>query len=550
MATVNMERVRKRSASPQDLQHRKRQKTGISTSRPSAVNLALRHLMHDNDDSQLRKDDLNHVLDSICSPDTLSTLLRDPLAQLMGQVDTTEVSSSEKLAAVRNELLEAWTRRILQATGDSLNEVMNIAEARGPMTFELNGAKMELRFMPVVDIEDTEDAVTEAEEHAPASGVEQLSIQGRQDDSDESSETETDSTVSTETRRKQREENTGGSMGIFYSKPSRIQSRHIPLLERGYTMRELYGSPSITSSQERAREPPRRVEKPGQKDRMAVIAEHVSDDDEDADEEEEHAGSGPQGSESVRESTVGNEPMSPDASGVESDMEVDANYEAVLSRPRPQVNMLRFPVVGTPARRLVLRETKGLRKRNGGTLGQSEIIKAVSAANPDLPKCTVSIYDKTTRLIAFPTAQHASSALRRKIVMFGKRVELAPFQPKFPQAFVCKAVRPGMNISTIVADVLLAFPSKPFFAGWCPVTCLPDHLRHFLIVFDRPVDFGCFDLHAGKLQESIYRSQDHLDDCYACGKKHTLGECPELEVVNLPWNHERLLAAPPRLQSA
>ncbi|KAK4951280.1 hypothetical protein LTR10_010253 [Elasticomyces elasticus] len=101
---------RKRSDSQQP-DGRKRQKTVQPTSariqpRPSAVDLALRLLLHDSDESQLRNDDINQVLDSVCSPDTLSTLLREPLAQLMRQVDTTQVASPEKLAAIRNELLE------------------------------------------------------------------------------------------------------------------------------------------------------------------------------------------------------------------------------------------------------------------------------------------------------------------------------------------------------------------------------------------------------------------------------------------------------------
>ncbi|KAK3621865.1 hypothetical protein LTR56_022530 [Elasticomyces elasticus] len=58
--------------------------------------------MHDSNDSQLPQDDL------------LGSQGRSPVWSTSFLVDTKDVESSEKLAAVRNELLEAWTGRIMQ----------------------------------------------------------------------------------------------------------------------------------------------------------------------------------------------------------------------------------------------------------------------------------------------------------------------------------------------------------------------------------------------------------------------------------------------------
>ncbi|KAK5681400.1 hypothetical protein LTS10_005930 [Elasticomyces elasticus] len=491
MATVNMERVRKRSASPQDLQRRKRQKTEISASRPSAADLALDHLLHDSDESPLRQHDFNLLLASVCSQTSLDSLIRDPLAELMRRVDSKE--SSNKLAALRNELLEAWTRRIMQTAGDSLSEVMNISEARGPMTFELGDANMELRFVPVLEIEDTDVAISAADERENTAGIEELSIQGRQEDSEESSET---STVSTETRRKQRERNTGGSMAHFADKPSRLQAKDFHLLERGYTMRELYGSLSVTSSQEREREPPRRVEKSSKKDRMAVIEEHESDEDEDEDEEDEdeedeQAGPRPQAVEAVRTSTVGNEPQTPEDSVAGSDGD---------DQPCPSSRIVRFPAVDYPEMHLLCVETRSMQKASlrgkqagGGFIGAGELATAIASANPGLPRPKVKLYCKRINLVSCETAEQARRMAARGFKFRGQTVKLSPFQPIRSQIFVSAMVCDKVDISSAVHELMSTFPTTRLYVGTCPATNFVNG-RKFLIVFEKQSDIRQFHL--------------------------------------------------------
>ncbi|KAK4895615.1 hypothetical protein LTR27_006398 [Elasticomyces elasticus] len=78
-----------------------------------AHNLKKSTSMHNINDSQLHQDDL---LDSVCFPETVPSLMCEPLGELMRQVDIKDVELSEKLAAVRDGLLEAWTGRITQAS--------------------------------------------------------------------------------------------------------------------------------------------------------------------------------------------------------------------------------------------------------------------------------------------------------------------------------------------------------------------------------------------------------------------------------------------------
>ncbi|KAK4961124.1 hypothetical protein LTR10_001614 [Elasticomyces elasticus] len=77
-----------------------------------AHNLKNSTSMYDSNDSWFCQNDL---LDSFCVPEKVSSLIYEPLGELMRQVEIRDVESSEKLAAVRNELLEAWKGNIMQA---------------------------------------------------------------------------------------------------------------------------------------------------------------------------------------------------------------------------------------------------------------------------------------------------------------------------------------------------------------------------------------------------------------------------------------------------
>ncbi|KAK5731746.1 hypothetical protein LTR17_011096 [Elasticomyces elasticus] len=552
MATMNAEKMRKRSAALLEPERRKRQKTVHPTSATlSAADLALDHLLHDSEDSPLHEKDVNQLLDSVCSQEALSGLLQEPLAQLMRQVDTTVVASSEKLAAVRDELLAGWTSRVMQAAGNSLSNVIDLSKARGPMAFELNGAKMELRFVPVLEIEDTDAAISAADERENTAGIEDLSIQGRGEDSDESSETETDSTVSTETRKKQRERNTGGSMGIFYNKPSRVQPRHIPLLERGYTMRELYGSPSITSSREREREPPKRVEMSGTKDRMAVIEEHESDEDEDEDEEDEHTGPGTQGQGAVRESTVGNEPMSPDASGVESDDGRPANAGHSVVPQQSGLSIWRSQFVTSPEKCLVLARKNIVSSHGPRRMTCNEIAAALSASDSAAPAPSIKPAGANGWHLVYKTVEAATGALARPLRLRGKTAKLSPFKVELTQTFMSTKSPATLDIDYAVNQLHEAFPSARFYVGRCQNNNngIADNL---VVVFDQANNMTTFQISLrllnGQTSVALFKARSNGVQCFACTRYHPLAECESLSAVQTLRSHKKLLAIPPTIR--
>ncbi|KAK4890026.1 hypothetical protein LTR27_011245 [Elasticomyces elasticus] len=540
MATVNVERVHKRSASPQDLQRRKRQKTETSASRPSAADLALDHLLHDSDDSPLRQQDFDLLLESVCPQSSLDSLIHDPLTELMRRVDTK--ASSEKVAALRNELLQAWTRRIMQATGDSLSEVTNLSKPRAAMTFELNGARMELRFMPVLEIKDTDAAVSAADERENTAGIEELSIQGREEESDESSETETDSTVSTETRKRQREMNTGGSMAHFYNKPSRLQTRDFHLLERGYTMREIYGSLLVTSSQERDLEPPKRMNKPEHIE-VAPVAEESDSDDDGSDEEDEHARPLVQGSDSMRESTVGDEPMSPDASGEEPET---ADYPVVAQRS--SVRTSRFPSAASVQTSLVLIKKNYKSGPGHPTVTRKDIIAALSAAGPAIPTPPLKLIDEKYWHISYSTADAASRALATPLELCGETVMLLPLREQSARTFMSTNAPTLLDVGATVAELHDAFPSVRLYIGRCRNT-KKGMADVFVVIFEKQGNMSDFQLGTRLLDGNAYtlRFKARSDEvkCYACKKLHPMAECEQLSAVQTLRSHNRLLAIPP-----
>ncbi|KAK3654140.1 hypothetical protein LTR56_004194 [Elasticomyces elasticus] len=534
-------KVRKPSASPP--QPRKLQKTGTTTKLPSAADLALFQLLHDSEDSQLRENDFNMLLDSVCSQSTLDGLLREPLAELMRRVDSKK--RSDKLAALRNELLEAWTRRIMQATGDSLSEVMNLSQARAPITLELDGAKMEVRFMPVLENEDTEAAISETEEQERVAGEEQPSIDEHEEESD-SSDSDSDSTVI-----EPHPVVGGGRMAVT---PTRMTAQDMSILTLMPHLKQsdVIRRPSPTSSEERNREPPRRLRKPEQVEAPIVAEESESDEDEDTDEEDEHAESGPKATEAVRASTVGNEPQTPEDSVAGSDGD---------DQPNPSSRIVRFPAVDFPEMHLLCVETRSMQKASlrgkqagGGFIGAGELATAIASANPGLPRPKVKLYCKRINLVSCETAEQARRMAARGFKFRGQTVKLSPFQPIRSQIFVSAMVCDKVDMSSAVHELLSTFPTTRLYVGTCPATNFVNG-RKFLIVLEKQSDIRQFHLTlqtkngaASSMQfDARIRAADEVI-CYACGAQHPLAECSKLMAANPATRHRRLLPAPPPMQ--
>ena len=124
-----------RSRSPEYNERRVRQKVEVgdapAVSQPrrvvvdSATDLALDHLSIDTPQHPLYARNVDQVLDAFCSATTLQSLVRDPLADLMGLVERKKVVQPQEqgYAALRHRLLMGFVERIITTTAESMRSI-------------------------------------------------------------------------------------------------------------------------------------------------------------------------------------------------------------------------------------------------------------------------------------------------------------------------------------------------------------------------------------------------------------------------------------------
>ncbi|KAK3654139.1 hypothetical protein LTR56_004193 [Elasticomyces elasticus] len=369
MATTHSHGV-KRAAYSQDTERRVRQKTASTVPLPSAADLALSHLLHDRDDHPLRSLDLDQLLNSVLPQDELDSLLRDPLARFMAQVDVKKVENVDKLVAVRDQLLTRWTERVLQTVGDSLSNVVDLSVARAPMMLELDGARMEVKLLPVFRLAETEAATSDSDE--------QLQLEGAEDEQDCAREDEDE--------------------GVDVEDEAHVDTAL-------------------------------------------------------------HNGAGVQNPDDTRGSNIGEEPVSPEASGEESDGRYGPEAHHTELRDPQGVDIHHFLTVDSPEKCLLLTETAFL--RTGKAVMFRELLAAARASA--VTPAQLVRHDSRNWLFVYLTAEAASNALGVALNLRGRAVQLSRYKRPLAQTFVGKGTPQSLDLTSAVAQLHQIFPSDRIY---------------------------------------------------------------------------------------
>ncbi|KAK4890025.1 hypothetical protein LTR27_011244 [Elasticomyces elasticus] len=450
----------KRATSSQDTDRRVRQKTASTVPLHSAADLALSHLLHDRDDHPLRSLDLDQLLNSM----NWITYSAIPLRGSWPQVDIKKVENVGKLVAVRDQLLTRWMERVLQTAGDSLSDVADLSVARAPITLELDGARMEIKLLPVFRLAETEEATSGSDEQHQLEGVE--------DEQDCVRE--------------------GGDEGVEVEEVEEEEEEHLDTFL--------------------------------------------------------HNGAGEQSLDDMHNSNIGEEPVSPEASGEEWDGRYGAEANHPRSHERQGVRVHHFLTVDSPEKCLLLTESAFFRTGQAVMLRELAEWAMASAMAP----ASIDRHDTRNWLFTFATAEAATFALRAALILRGRPLQLSPYKRPSTQTFVGKPIPPSLDLTAVVAQIHQAFPTHRIYVGQCP-SSNQGSSPNLVVIFEDTGDIESFEvklnLHNGLPFSMKFTFRSENLNCYSCQRKHPLAECAQLSAVQVPLMR-RVLTVPPPIQLA